>query len=421
LSPDGSRVYLTGWTETDYAQPPGFSFDFATLAYDSATGALLWSSEYEGTGAFADVATAIAASPDGSRVYVTGYSYGKTYDYATVAYDATTGDEIWTARYRGPGQHIDMAHGVAIAPDGTTVYVTGESYTGAETGYDAVTVAYDAGDGGELWVSALVGERNYEDAGSKIAVTPDGEAVVVGGTLGPESDWAYGVAAYEAATGSERWRTSYSSAGNHSEILGDLVLAPDGSRIYVTGEGYRLDSDITTLAFDAASGAQLWRSSYDRSEWDDQGLAVAVSPDGKTVFAGGSSLEQGAASFVGEWDYATIAYDAATGTERWVSRFDGELRGDDYLTDLVASPDGQTVYAVGTSNNVPSPAFGIFYDIVTVAYDAASGDQSWTARHDGGDQDAASAVVAGPSRIHVAGTTFSPLSGYDYLTAAYDA
>lgn len=419
VSPDGSRVYLTGWTQTNSAS--GRSFDFATLAYDAATGAPLWTAEYEGGGASFDVAVAIAASPDGSRVYVTGYSYGKTYDYATVAYDARTGEHVWAARHKGSGQSFDIPYAIAVAPDGATVYVTGESYSGTATGYDAVTVAYDAVDGREVWTSVLTSERNYEDAGTKVAVTPDGATVIVGGTLGPQSDWGYGVAAYEAATGSERWRTSYSSSGNHSEILGDLVLAPDGSRVYVTGEGYGLDSDIVTLAFDAASGARLWRSSYDRSEWDDRGLAVAISPDGRTVYAGGPSMEQGAASFVGDWDYATIAYDAATGAQRWASRFDGELRGDDYLIDLAASPDGKTVYAVGTSNNVPSTAFGIFYDVVTVAYDAATGGRAWTARYDGGDQDAASAAVAGPSRIHVVGTSFSPLSGYDYLTAAYDA
>src|SRR5712691_9821421 len=57
-----------------------------------------------------DVAESVAVSPDGSKVFVTGYSTGSgtNYsDYATVAYDASTGATAWARRYDGPTNSTD--------------------------------------------------------------------------------------------------------------------------------------------------------------------------------------------------------------------------------------------------------------------------------------------------------------------------
>ena len=56
--------------------------DYATIAYDAATGADLWVNRYTAPNSFA---YSIAVSPDGSKVFATGRSKG---DYITVAYAA---------------------------------------------------------------------------------------------------------------------------------------------------------------------------------------------------------------------------------------------------------------------------------------------------------------------------------------------
>jgi hypothetical protein len=76
-------------------------------------------------------------------VFVTGSSWGSTTadDYATIAYDATTGDPLWTKRYDGTLHSFDSANALAVDPDGSAVFVTGKS-AGSTSGSDFETIAY---------------------------------------------------------------------------------------------------------------------------------------------------------------------------------------------------------------------------------------------------------------------------------------
>ena len=103
----------------------------------------LWVSRYNGPGNGVDEAKAIAVSPNGSRVFVTGLSTASGQDYATAAYDGATGAPLWTRRYNGTGNGNDEAFSIAVSPDGSKVVVTGESL-GTTSGYDYATIVYDA-------------------------------------------------------------------------------------------------------------------------------------------------------------------------------------------------------------------------------------------------------------------------------------
>src|SRR6266480_5292192 len=105
-----------------------------------AGGSQLWEYRFTTPGRYWDEANSVATSSDGSKVFVTGFSKGdaSAWDYATVAYDASTGAVLWGARYNGPGNSDDVAKAVAADPDGSKVFVTGYSQ-GTTTSLDFAT------------------------------------------------------------------------------------------------------------------------------------------------------------------------------------------------------------------------------------------------------------------------------------------
>src|SRR5205823_1793309 len=99
-----------------------------------ATGARLWVSRYNGPGNGEDVTNAVGVDPGSSEVFVTGWSVGVGYDYATVGYDAATGARLWVSRYNGPQNLNDLAYALGVSPDGSKVFVTGGSFASDQGG-----------------------------------------------------------------------------------------------------------------------------------------------------------------------------------------------------------------------------------------------------------------------------------------------
>ena len=127
---------------TGRSRGSGTSEDYATIAYDAATGAVVWARRYGAEGY--DSAESLATAPDGRRLFVTGDNKepGGYNDYATIAYDAATGVVLWVRRYDGPSHQSDSASSVAVSPDGA-VFVTGSSAGPPEGVADYATIAYD--------------------------------------------------------------------------------------------------------------------------------------------------------------------------------------------------------------------------------------------------------------------------------------
>jgi len=337
VSPDGSRVFVTG--ESRGSRRTGAA---QTVAYSAATGRLLWASRYRGAGN-GSAPAAVAVSPGGRKVFVTGVAsgWGTGPDYATVAYNAATGRQLWARHYHGPGigtgNDADSASAMAVSPGGAMVFVTGTS-TGRRTGQsDYATVAYTAATGRRLWVRRYNGPANGLDGATAVAVSPAGATVFVTGTSDGRTPGQYATIAYGAATGRQLWVSRYNGPGNGFDGASAAAVSPGGATVFVTGySGGRSTNDYATVAYRAGTGTQLWVSRYHGYEAE----SAAVSPDRATVYVTGYNGLGG--------DYATVAYRAATGRQLWVSRYHGPANNGGACC-VAVSPAGRTVFVTGWS------------------------------------------------------------------------
>jgi hypothetical protein len=414
-SPDGGTVFVTGRSG---ARGAG-SDNFATIAYDAATGGEMWTSIYNPPVHLDDTARGIAASPTENVVFVTGVSLlslSAADDIATIAYDGATGDELWTRRYDGSFQGEDFVTAIAVSPDGSRVFVTGSTELGF--GRDAMlTIAYDAATGHKLWVRKLEDPAGLLGSGQHIAVTPDGGAVFVSEELGSHNTLRTATVGYDAATGDKLWVRQYDGLLFASPVA--LAASPDSSSLYLLARTSSHTQNFTfaTLSYDTANGDVRWQSRFHSEGDDDIPTSLAVAPDGSTVFSAGSSFR----SSTGGIDYTTIAYDTATGGRNWVRHYDGPGDGYDAITSIAMSPSGARVYVTGDSTGATSGE-----DYGTIAYDAAAGDRVWVHRFDGaGDsEDRAVSIVPDPdgSKVFVTGGSVGPSgNGRDYATVAYSS
>jgi hypothetical protein len=406
----GTTVFVTGVSASTATGP-----DYATASYDAVTGAQLWVKRYNGPAGRADEAHWVAVGPGGGTVYVTGVSRGVTSgtDYATIGYDAATGAQLWAARYNGPANGGDNASAVAVSPGGAVVFVTGFSKRTLTTrrrgNSDYATVAYDAVTGARLWIARYNGPGNREDTAASLAVSPSGRTVFVTGTsTGFSSGGDYATVAYNAATGKKRWVRRYNGPANSYDSASSLAVSPRGKKVFVTGQshgGFRSLSDYATIAYYAATGRQLWLRRYNGPGHSiDDAYSVAVSPAGKKVFVTGDS--------------ATIAYNTATGTRLWATRDNPCGTGPADKVSMAVSPAGGKVFAAGWCNSAASEA-----NYATVAYDASTGAQLWADLYNGpaNGTDLAYSVAVSPAAgtVFVTGTSAGAGSGSDYATIAY--
>ena len=393
------NIYVTGDSQGDST-----GMDFATIKYNSA-GVQIWMARYNGPGNGDDCANAIALDSSGN-IYVTGSSLGTgtDYDYATIKYNSA-GVEQWVARYNGLGDSVDIATSIAVAADGG-VGVTGYS-GGAGTGFDYATIMYDT-EGNELWVARYDGPGHWVDAAHAATLDDSGNIYITGESWGGDIIWADYATIKYGPSGIQQWVARYNNTwayqGHSIDIARDLAVDMNGN-VSVTGGSLGYSAyDIQTIQYNS-SGIAVWEARWDGLNGEsDEGYALALDDAGNVLVAGYSDMGYpefiaikyntagqidwfqtygyavndraydiaadafgcifviGSSPYIGSTaDYATIKYGPA-GPEQWIERYNGPANGADNARAVALDAAGNA-YVTGSS-----AGSGTGLDYATIKY-----------------------------------------------------
>lgn len=389
----------------------------------------------------------VVVNPRGHIVYVAMHlsdvvdGWQNTRDMAVVAYDAFTGEHLWEASYDGSlfeERDSDTIRDIAVSPDGETLYMGGTTVVGllcddcGNTDTDYVTVAVDADTGERLWVATWgngmeSAQTHRTDTLGDVVVSPDSSAVYVTGAAGGGHDLNHTdvvTVAYDAKTGDELWVSRYDGPMGRSDIPIRMDVGLDGQRLVIGGRTPRdnnthlRDYQTMVLGLDTATGELVWERFHKAELWSNTS-DVGVSPDGKTAY-----VSTGAYTQVTSTDYLLLAYDVETGEEVWKGQYAySGIHLVDSPSDLAVSPTGDAIYVTGFVEAAQKYTTGRDYQ--TVAFDSATGEVLWAERFNGSLNIAeeARSVEVSPDGlwVYITGDAADNVYGRSYRTLAYNA
>ena len=289
---------------------------------------------------------------------------------AAVVFAATTIPVLWTAGgldagTTGAGQAARMA----VDPAGNVAIVSGPAV------FTDLAVTSYTRDGAFRWrstISPAIGTF----AGDWVAASPDGDFVAVGHNITSTGSPIALTLVRFASDGTLRWRNDLTVT---RPSVGRLIVDAAGDA-YLAFNSIGDGQDIRLHKYNS-SGVLVWSQMISTGFFANEiASSLALSPDGADVVLTGS--------ITGGATWITAAYNAITGTRRW----------------LVTAPEGTTardvvvdstrVYVTGQgATGAGTPALA--YWLTVVAYNRATGARLWrTDRKPADASDAAGLRIA---------------------------
>jgi hypothetical protein len=404
VAPTGAYTYFTYVGIYPNTIWDSDNFPFQKMAAGSNE---LWVARFNGPGNSVDSPKDIGVDGEGN-FYVTGTStgIGTAWDYSTIKYDLS-GVQLWETRYNSPANNSDDATALVVDAAGN-VYVTGTSI-GVGTQFDYVTIKYNS-TGVEQWLARYDGPIHNDEFATGIAVDSFGNVFVTGFSAGDSTFFDYATVKYNPS-GVEQWVARYNGPANSSDIP-NAIIVDGSSNTIVVGEsvGPGFDFDFATVKYDA-NGNLLWVSRYN-GEGNGNDIARGVIQDGSSnTIVVGESVGSGSAT-----DFATVKYDPS-GNLLWVSRYNGPGNGADVARGVIVDGTSNTIVIGESTGN------GSLTDITTVKYDPY-GVLLWVSRYNGPGNNADFAndvILDGTSNTIVVGESVGNGTGSDFTTIKYDS
>jgi 6-phosphogluconolactonase (cycloisomerase 2 family) len=326
-SPDGDNVYVSG----------GVGNTLVTFRRDERGQLHFVNRKTNGHGGVRGIADAegLAVSPDGRDLYVAGH---RGDDVAAFERGGKGKPKFVDAKVDGHGgvRGLDSATGVAVSPDGDNVYVTGSSPG------SIATFKRHRRSGRLTFVNAKVNGRGGVSGlggASGVYASPDGKSVYAASS----TDDAVVTFARSRKTGRLRFLDAIRD-GEGGAMLGqasDVQVSPDDRSVYVSAaESNALDTFKRSRRTGRLSFVNAKIDGVGRVNGIGRPFGLTVAPDGRNVYATGSSDNA----------VAAFARRRRSGKLRFLNaKVDGEggLEGLRGAFELGTSPDGRNVYVTG--------------------------------------------------------------------------
>ncbi len=340
ISPNGAVLLVTGYEYTSLSINQNPYYLYLTNAYSAASGKLLWSKPYVGLGGQSNAATRVAISPDSRTAYVTGLItipgpfQRPPANITTIAYNTANGKVRWASRFNGEsGANIPTA--MTLSARGDQLFVTGQSQyrdVSPSPVYQFVTLAYSTRNGAQRWERYYNGYQDGNNLPTGIAVDHRGSRVFItgmaqyAGSIGAPI-YRYQTIGYDVRSGRTVWSHAFVGTSGKSDVPYALGVSPDGTRVYVTGSSTQpdriqgqaqpVDGVATTIAYDGATGRQRWIVNANPNGLSAAGTALTVSKSDVLYVGAEIGVDGPALSAPG-----MIAYTGSSGAQRWIAMYD---------------------------------------------------------------------------------------------------
>ena len=262
----------------------------------------------------------VAVSPDGASVYVA--SHGNFCVCGTVSQYNRDAGGMLTPKSPATVAAGAFADGVAVSPNGTSVYVT--NLLGSSVSQ------YDVGGGGAL---APKSPATVAAGGNPtgIAASPDGASVYVANQSSGDVS-QYNVGAGGALTPKSPATVPVASGVCSSGSPIGVAVSPNGQSVYVTDRCNGVVNQYTV-----GSGGTLTPKSPATVATGTGPIGVAVSPDGGSVYvANGNGSTSGP---------STVSQYSVGAGEKLIPKSPATVAAGTNPTGIALSPDGASVYA----------------------------------------------------------------------------